>query len=250
MFQVNFTTTPSKEEEIEQDLIMGNAILESGNLAPNSFGKRGKRQQDSRAVRSGDNDGRNGEGDKERKAVHRDVERQRRREMANLFASMRSILPLEYIKGKRSASDQMHEALNYISHLKNNVKELEIKRDNLKQLSAGSSTTTATGTGSIRSSADNRHQSSSVTVSQCRGGVEVLINSCGFGEEGGLPLSKVFAVLTERGLNVVSYVSSEVNGRLFHTIRSVVSDLMYIDLFELEQKLSGVINGSISEQLQ
>ncbi|KAF7147449.1 hypothetical protein RHSIM_Rhsim03G0173700 [Rhododendron simsii] len=193
--RANFTT-PSKEEEIAQDLITGIAILESGNHARNSFGKRGKRQQDSPAVRSGDNDG-SGEGNiKERKAVHRDVERQRRREMANLFASMRSLLPLEYIKGKRSASDQMHEAVNYISHLKNNVKELEIKRDNLKKLSAGSSTTTATGTGSIRSSADNRHRSSSVTVSQCRGGVEI-------------------------------------------------SDLMYIDLFELEQKLSGVINGEL-----
>lgn len=126
------------------------------------------------------------------------------------------------LQGKRSASDQMHEAVNYISHLKNNVKELEIKRDNLKKLSAGSSTTTATGTGSIRSSADNRHRSSSVTVSQCRGGVEVLIDSCGFEEEGGLPLSKVLGVLVEQGLDVVSYISSDVEGRLFHTIRCEV----------------------------
>lgn len=105
------------------------------------------------------------------------------------------------LQGKRSASDQMNEAVNYISHLKNNIKELEIKRNNLKKLSGRSS----------------------VTVNRCQGGVEVLINSCGFGVEGRLPLSKVFAVLTERGLNVVSYVSSEVlNGRLFHTIRSEV----------------------------
>ncbi|KAH7855992.1 hypothetical protein Vadar_031401 [Vaccinium darrowii] len=240
MFQINFSS--SKEDEIEQaDLIVGNAILESGDLSSNTVGKRGKRLQTSLAIRPGDNGGRT-MGNKERRVVHRDVERQRRQEMANLFESMRSLLPLEYIKGKRSVSDQMHEAVNYINHLKNNIKELEIKRDNLKKAS-DSRSTIATAAGLRSSSNDCLQTSSSVTVNPCRGGVEVLIGSCGFGEEGGLPISKVLGVLNEQGLNVVSYVSTEVNARLFHTIRSEVSGLMHIDLFELQQKLSGVING-------
>ncbi|KAI8564692.1 hypothetical protein RHMOL_Rhmol03G0201400 [Rhododendron molle] len=214
MFQINFA--PFREDEIEQDLVLGNALVESSNLAPNNVGKRGKRQQNLPAAQpAGDNDG-GGKGNKERRVVHRDIERQRRQGMANLFASMRSLLPLEYIKGRRSASDQMHEAVNYINHLKNNVKELEIKRDNLKKLSDSES--------GLRSSTNNINglESSSVivTVNQCRGGgVEVLIGSCGFAEEGGLPLSKVLVVLAEQGLDVVSYISSDVEGRLFHTIR-------------------------------
>lgn len=95
MFQINFA--PFREDEIEQDLVMGNAVLESSNLAPNNVGKRGKRQQNSPAAQPGGDDG-SGKGNKERRVVHRDIERQRRQGMANLFASMRSLLPLEYIK--------------------------------------------------------------------------------------------------------------------------------------------------------
>ena len=95
-----FQTTlslPRKQQEIQQDPIdIGSAILESGNLTTNTIGKRKKK---SVGIDREDNDG-GTNGKKERKVVHREIERQRRQEMGNLYASLRTLLPLEYIKVK------------------------------------------------------------------------------------------------------------------------------------------------------
>ncbi|KAK2458177.1 transcription factor bHLH118 [Trifolium repens] len=72
----------------------------------------------------------------EKKIIRREVEKQRRMQMSILCSSLRSSLPLELIKGKRSVSDHIGEAANYVQFLKQNINELETRRDKLKEMAS------------------------------------------------------------------------------------------------------------------
>nr|GMC94407.1 transcription factor bHLH118-like [Ipomoea batatas] len=180
------------------------------------------------------------ENHKLKRIMHREIERQRRQEMATLYASLRSLLPLEYVKGKRSTSDHMHEALNYIKQMQKNVQELERRRDGLK--TAGSSTSSSHNLEKT-GSPDQKTGSSPnfVSVGRCRDGVEILINSVA-GERGCFPLSRVLRTLQNEGVNVVSCDSTKADTRLLHRVHSEVSGEKPIDLQALQQKLTEVIN--------
>ncbi|KAJ8542311.1 hypothetical protein K7X08_017177 [Anisodus acutangulus] len=130
-----------------------------------------------------------------KRIAHRDIERQRRQKMATLYASLGSHLPLQYIKGKRSVSDHMEQALNYIRHLKNNIKELETKRDEMRILDHSSNEDN-------NNIGQKYNLAEYVTVNKCQDGVEILIKNK-FGKEG-LQLSRVPEELMKRKLNVVT----------------------------------------------
>lgn len=113
-------------------------------------------------------------------------------------------------QGKRSTSDHMHEAVNYIKDLEKKVKELGVKRDDLRKLNNCN----------VVGSRSENPSDSCVMVRSCLVGVEVVISS-GLKEQV-LHLSRVVELLLKEGLNVVSCFSTKVNTRLIYTIQSEV----------------------------
>lgn len=101
----------------------------------------------------------------------------------------------------------MNEAVNYINHLQKNIKGLNDKRDQLKNKL------------SMNSSLENHENASSGFIIHQNSGT--LIEISGFSEEG-VPLSKLLQLLLEEGLQVIGCLSSQVNGRLLHTVQCEV----------------------------
>ncbi|PSS11468.1 Transcription factor bHLH125 like [Actinidia chinensis var. chinensis] len=167
---------------------------------------------------------------KRRKMIHRDIERQRRREMAVLHRSLKSTLPPEYIKGKRSISDHVHESVNYIRHLQKRAEKLSEKRDGLKRLPNKS---TANDDGSKVFPSTSR-KDISVTIETSGERVRIILR-------GGWSLSKALDVLIQEGLTITSCISTNVNERLLHTIESEVSDGKSINPSEMQKKLEDLM---------
>ncbi|KAL0548602.1 hypothetical protein IC582_013057 [Cucumis melo] len=168
----------------------------------------------------------------EKKIMHRDVERERRKQMASLLTNLRSLLPLEFIKGRRSRVDIVDEAVNYIEYLRGKINELHLKRDAIvKRLHLESS-----------SSCNNDIPSTScVVIKQYSGGLEIVISN-GIISEQNFQLSGVMRVLIEQSIEIETCSSTKLNERMLHTIQTKVDDSTKIDLHELKQRLYQVCN--------
>lgn len=118
------------------------------------------------------------------------------------------------LQGKRAISDHMKEAVTYIKHLQNKIKELSAERHKLKELSTSNIALEP------ESGTSTASPPSYVLVRPCSGGVEIMVNSSL--KEQGLPLSRALQVLLEKGLAVYSCVSSKVDERLIYTIHAEV----------------------------
>ncbi|XVE58650.1 hypothetical protein DITRI_Ditri04bG0185800 [Diplodiscus trichospermus] len=221
---------PHYEDFVLQNLPSGEASV-GGSNTTQRMGK-GKRLKNLAAANN--NDG-NAAGNDAKKIMRKEIERQRRQQMAELYGKLRLLLPLESIKGKRAVSDHMNEAVNYIKYLKKRIQELCAKRDKLKKLSNLS----ASDLGSA-SSSDNCSQINYVAVHPYSEGVEIVINS-GFGEEN-WHLSTVMQVILEEGLDVVRCVSSQTSEGFLHAIQSEISETTQLDLPRLQSKLNNLIS--------
>ncbi|CAI8593578.1 unnamed protein product [Vicia faba] len=171
-----------------------------------------------------------------KKWMHKETERQRRQEMANLCTNLRSLLPLEYIKGKRSISDHVNEAMNYINHLQIKVKQLEAKKEELTNMSSLNTNVPQTES----TSATNLQPF--VIVQPFPGGIEIVCSysfkKCFF------PLSKVLFMLAKEGLNVISCTSNKIDGRFIYNILSEDPIMTGVDFSELQRKLTEAVSSS------
>ncbi|KAG4991696.1 hypothetical protein AAZX31_09G135900 [Glycine max] len=178
--------------------------------------------------------------DENKKWMHKETERQRRQEMGKLCATLRSLLPLEYIKGKRSTSDYVNEAMNYINHLQNKVKQLQAKRDELVKVSNLKSNICSENESS---SSSTTHLPPLVSVHPFPGGLEIM---CGYSfGKSVFPMSRVLDILLKEGINVVSTTSIRRDGRFIHTIRSEDPNHLNMtgaDYSELQIKLTEAIS--------
>ncbi|KAI3458234.1 hypothetical protein Pfo_014897 [Paulownia fortunei] len=216
-----------EQDKILEDLLANCEALEGNKLTDKGVKKRQRKASSAAGIHENKDEGSN----EFQKSVHRDVERQRRQEMAGLYASLRSLLPLEYIKGKRSITDHLHQAVSYIKHMQTKIEEMQMRRDKLKKLSnlPGAAVYAEDPNPNISDS------SNCVKVNLCRDGMEILISSS-INEES-FPLSKVLADLLGRGLNVVSCISTRVDEWSLHKIQIEVNDPTSINLFKLQDRL-------------
>ncbi|XP_012857558.1 PREDICTED: transcription factor bHLH125-like [Erythranthe guttata] len=157
-----------------------------------------------------------------KKSAHRDIERQRRQEMSLLYSSLRSLLPLQYVKGKRAVSDHMHQAVIYIKHMQMKNEEMRIKIEKLNKLTNNvSETRSILEDRVIIEAAANSSPTYCVKINVCNGGGinEILITSSSSIDNGSFSLSKVFVKLLQRGFNVISCVSTRVDNLFLHKIQ-------------------------------
>ncbi|KAG7654043.1 Myc-type basic helix-loop-helix (bHLH) domain [Arabidopsis suecica] len=173
-------------------------------------------------IRKGDDEPKN------KRAKHKELERQRRQEITSLFKNLRYLLPSQYTKGKRSASDHVLEAVNYIKDLQKKIKDVSEKRDRIKR--SITHRPSSTGECSIRSSTcscvGDTHIA--VVVRPCLIGLEIVVSCCYRNES---CLSSVLQLLAqEQCFNVVSCISTRLYQRIVHTI---VSEVIVHNLFSM-----------------
>ncbi|THG15568.1 hypothetical protein TEA_029675 [Camellia sinensis var. sinensis] len=147
---------------------------------------------------------------KRRKIIHRDVERQRRQEMAALYRLLRSLLPLDYLKKR---NDVLRE------------KRDELKRSSLNQSSVN---------GGSKYLPSCLKQSVTV-VETSRGGVQVVVNTALIGR---VSVSRVLDVLIREGLTVISCISTNINERSLHSIETEVFNACWIGETNWSEKIA------------
>lgn len=221
-----------------------NPVVAQHGRPANNRARRGRPRKPAPIMEVSNNEDQGGNDVSGKRVIHREIERQRRQEMANLFSSLRSLLPMEYIRGKRSTCDHLTEAARYIKDLEKNINELQQRKERLKGSSSSSRNNLHGDVGYQCSSSGTSYRSDcDVSIHMFSGAMDIEINAR-VGEEDAFPLSKALLVLIQEGLNVVDCVSSRVNQRWIHVIRCEVSDEISVDSSQLRHRLMSEIDFS------
>nr|GMC54047.1 transcription factor bHLH118-like [Ipomoea batatas] len=205
-------------------------INPNNNDCGESFKKKRKRRE--MKLQSGDDD------DSCRRALHRDVEKRRRNQMANLYESLRSLLPLQYIKGKRSASDHMQASVSYIKDMEKMLEGLHKQRENMIMMKKTSSSSNMVVEKEAKSA---KADDISVAVNKCEDGIEILMNTRHRRRGVAYPLSELLETLLRQGLNVVNCCYSHQEDRSLLRIQAQVNGWPDVDEAALQQKVVDVV---------
>lgn len=153
--------------------------------------------------------------------------------MSTLYASLRTLLPLDHFnKGKSSVCDQMEEAEKYIKQMHKKIEELGSRRDKLKKLYISSSSSSRRENVEISADVDDT-LNNCVSIHKVLHGLEILISN----KSPQSKLSPVLAELVERDLDVVSCVSTRTKGGLLHKLQIEATDMVSLDLAALHDRL-------------
>ncbi|KAA0042816.1 hypothetical protein IC582_022300 [Cucumis melo] len=193
------------------------SILENNNnnsITVSPRPKNGRRKKPPANTSDDKDDENNSNEHKKKKIMHRDVERQRRQEMSSLYSTLRSLLPIEYLKGKRSICDHMHETVKYIRYMQSKIQELCDKRDELKKLQSNNQNPDMVETETLKST---KRDKVVVRARDGSGGIQVILDTA---TRHRLPLSNILVALTDQGLEILSCSSNKLNDRFLHTIES------------------------------
>jgi hypothetical protein len=123
------------------------------------------------------------------------------------------------VQGKRTVSEQVLEAVNYVGHLQRKIEDLSAQREKMKVNSDQNAKVsfekfcnkTPPFGGSDR-------EYPAVKINSVGSGVQIWTNTL----EHEIVYSDILLALEEGGLEVVSAASSAINNRVYHTIHAKV----------------------------
>ncbi|KAH9330137.1 hypothetical protein KI387_002245, partial [Taxus chinensis] len=152
----------------------------------------------------------------QKKDDHKWNERKRRHDMKSLCSLLASLIPPQYLKGKRSLSDQLLASACHIHDLKKNVQDLDKERESLRTEQFCEINVPIDGSSAFPAVR---------LICNAGSGIQICVN--GFKQQ--VELSRILQLLDECGVEVDSASLSTVADKVFSTIQCKISDVHLCD---------------------
>nr|UFA45746.1 bHLH52 [Pinus massoniana] len=173
------------------------------------------------------------------KRNHKMIERQRRKEMKVLFSQLRSLLPEENLRGKRTVSEQVLEAVNYVYHLQRKVEGLSSQRETMKVNSdQNAKVSLEKFCNETPQFVGSDGECPAVKINSAGSAVQILTNAL----ENEIAYSDILFALEHSEPEIVNAASSAINNKVYHTIHAKVLNLNTFNIHTLYHKLWHLIS--------